>query len=85
MLVGGFRFGFIPQKVNMITVSFTKSCPAEFVSSRRKEEIHMFGFPIVDFLESHSGFQAEGLNIFFLIPVPPIVTPRLAGKLPRVC
>ncbi len=33
----------------MSTKSFIKSCPAEFATSKRKEEIHMFGFPIVDF------------------------------------
>ena len=40
--------------------SFIKSCPAEFATSKRTKEIHMFGFSIVDVLESQGGFQTEG-------------------------
>ena len=66
-----FRFYLIPQEVNMITESLVKSCPAEFVTAKRKEEIHMFGFSIVGVLEFHGGFQTECWTNFFLFLVSP--------------
>lgn len=72
----------------MITESFAKSCPAEFATSKRKEEIHMFGFPIVDVLESHKGFQTEGRTKLFCFQYPPdsqpasccLIAPRLLKR-----
>ncbi len=62
----------------MITESFVKSCPAEIATFKRKEGIHMFGFSIVDVLESQGGFQTEGRTKNLVSSIPPIISPLLA-------